>query len=199
MNLPLSSRVATAGALIALIVLSIVTGIAAQTLLRGWTLVGLASIALAAWRPTWAIAALLALLPIFGNKPGLRQVYALVLLGSGMNIGLALRGLVSWPRPERPAGSWNPLFVLLMFYGIASILTLSTMPLSQIWYESLSSLNGSLDPIAHMMLWLKARETDALYSLLRSQVSHYSDDRPISSDMEKTRALLSKTLPPPTV
>ena len=166
MNASLSSRVATLGALLALIAVSIVTGIAAQTLLRGWTLVGLASIALAAWRPTWAIAALLAVLPIFGNKPGLRQVYALVLLGSGMNIGLALRGLVSWPRPERPAGSWNPLFVLLMFYGIASILTLSTLPLSQIWYDSLSSLDGSLDPISHMMLWLKARETDALYSLL---------------------------------
>ncbi len=41
----------------------------------------------------------------------------------------------------------------------------------------------------------RAPGTDALYSLLRSHVSHYSDDRPISSDMEKTRALLSKILP----
>jgi histidine ammonia-lyase len=42
----------------------------------------------------------------------------------------------------------------------------------------------------------RAPGTDALYRLLRSQVSHYSDDRPISSDMEKVRLLLSQTTPP---
>ncbi len=145
-----------------------------MTLLRGWTLVAAASVGLALWRPRWAIATLLALLPIFGNKPGLRQVYALVLLGSGVNIGLALRGLVEWPRPVRAAGSRNPLFVLLVFYGIASTLTLSTMPLSEIWYDSLAALNGSLDPIRHMTLWLRARETDALYSLLSVILTWYA-------------------------
>ncbi|MDS7594320.1 histidine ammonia-lyase [Agrobacterium tumefaciens] len=52
---------------------------------------------------------------------------------------------------------------------------------------------------AHDFLDTVARRapcTDALYGLLRAQLSHYSDDRPISSDMEKARALLSTTVPP---
>jgi hypothetical protein len=85
-----------------------------------------------------------------------------------------LRGLVSWPRPERPVGSRNPVFVLLVLYGIASILTLSTMPLSQIWYDSLDMLKGSIDPVAHLMAWLRARETDPLYSFLSVILTWYA-------------------------
>ncbi|NTJ44087.1 histidine ammonia-lyase [Agrobacterium larrymoorei] len=52
---------------------------------------------------------------------------------------------------------------------------------------------------AHDFLETVARRgpgTDVLYSLLRSHLDHYSDDRPISADMENTKALLSKTMPP---
>lgn len=42
----------------------------------------------------------------------------------------------------------------------------------------------------------RAPGTDRLYRLLRAQLSHYSDDRPISADIEKTRALLSQIAPP---
>ncbi|MDQ0457598.1 HAL/PAL/TAL family ammonia-lyase [Rhizobium paknamense] len=41
----------------------------------------------------------------------------------------------------------------------------------------------------------RASGTDAVYSLLRSHIGHYSDDRPIASDMEKTRSLLSRQAP----
>ena len=36
----------------------------------------------------------------------------------------------------------------------------------------------------------RAAGTDALYSLLRQHIQHYSDDRPISADMERVRAVL---------
>lgn len=42
----------------------------------------------------------------------------------------------------------------------------------------------------------RAPGTDMLYRLLRAEVRHYSDDRPISSDMEKVRLLLSQSAPP---
>lgn len=43
----------------------------------------------------------------------------------------------------------------------------------------------------------RAPGTDSLYRLLRSHISHYSDDRPFSSDMEKTRLLLLSQKAPP--
>ncbi|MCL6654903.1 histidine ammonia-lyase [Agrobacterium rubi] len=52
---------------------------------------------------------------------------------------------------------------------------------------------------AHDFLQSVARRapgTDVLHSLLRSRLSHYVDDRPISSDMEKTKLLISQTVPP---
>ena len=161
-------------ALIGLILLSLLTGAAALTLLRGWTSIAALSLAVAVWRPRWAIALLLALLPIFGNKPGMRQVYALVLLGSCLNIGVALRGLVSWPRPQRPAFTRNPLFVLLVLYGVASTLSLSTLPLTEIWLDSLRALGGSPNPVAHLALWLKATETDAAYSIVSVILTWYA-------------------------
>ncbi|XUY28694.1 HAL/PAL/TAL family ammonia-lyase [Agrobacterium sp. rho-8.1] len=42
----------------------------------------------------------------------------------------------------------------------------------------------------------RASGTNAIYSLLRCHVAHYSDDRPISSDMETIRLLLSQTPTP---
>lgn len=52
---------------------------------------------------------------------------------------------------------------------------------------------------AHDFLETNARRapgTDVLYRLLRAQIGHYSDDRPLASDMEKVRLLLAKTPPP---
>ncbi|SIQ60214.1 histidine ammonia-lyase [Rhizobium sp. RU35A] len=52
---------------------------------------------------------------------------------------------------------------------------------------------------AHDFLETQARRapgTEVLYRHLRAEVRHYSDDRPISSDMEKVRLLLSQSAPP---
>jgi histidine ammonia-lyase len=42
----------------------------------------------------------------------------------------------------------------------------------------------------------RAPGTDALYSLLRTHVAPYSDDRPLSTDMETIRSLMSQNTPP---
>jgi hypothetical protein len=165
-------------ALVGLIALSLLTAAAAQSLLRGWTWIMVVAILVAAWRPRWAIALFLALLPVFGNKPGTRQVYMLVLLGSSLNMGLATCSLVSWLRGRTTSltgsRSRNLLFVLLALYGVASTLTLSTLPLTQIWHDSVQALGGVTNPVTVLALWLRATETDAAYSVVSVILTWYA-------------------------
>jgi histidine ammonia-lyase len=42
----------------------------------------------------------------------------------------------------------------------------------------------------------RARGTDAVHALVRKAVGHYDDDRPLSNDIERLRALIGETSPP---
>jgi hypothetical protein len=168
-------------AMIGLVVLSAIVGLGALPLLRGWTSIAAVSVTIALWQPRWAIAMLLAILPIFGNKPGTRQMQAIVLLGSCLNVGVALRALVSWPWPSPSASATprsrdgrNPIFVILALWGVASLLTLSSLPLQQIWIDSVDTLHGAWNPSAYVSIWLKSPEIDPAYSLVSVILTWYA-------------------------
>jgi O-Antigen ligase len=135
-----------------------------------WAAVGLTVVTFL--RPTWGIATLLALLPIFGNKPVTPQSWALVLFGSALNVGLVARQL--WAPAERREASQNAMVVLLGLYGVASALSVSALPLAEIWRDTYAQVGGALDPIAYIVTLLHADETEPIYSLYSVVMTLYA-------------------------
>lgn len=114
-------------------------------LLISGTIIPLVSQSVALWL-------FLAILPIFGNRPGSSQAYYLLLLSSTLQIGLLLSLVRAKFRCTRP---WlvgqNSLWLLTLLWLLMSSLSLTSLPLGDLYLNLKSSIPKLTDLSA--LLW----------------------------------------------
>jgi O-antigen ligase len=112
----------------------------------------------------------LALLPVFGNRPGSQQAYLLLLASCGLSLGLFLRALFETDRSFQRGQKDRPLFLTLAAAWTAlSVLSLSGLPLDRYFLHLKSSIPGLADLSAHAWEFFRithSTEETFQYSLL---------------------------------
>ncbi len=86
------------------------------------------------WKPGWAIALLLALLPFFAHHPVTPLAHTLVALTAVVQIVYLVRRRPSWRGAWRAVAD-NPLLLLAALFVAAAFLSLSSLPLGGLWHE----------------------------------------------------------------
>ncbi len=108
------------------------TALAAATLLFA---------ALSMWQPRWAMSVLLVFLPFFTQHPGTTLARWLVLLVATIELTYLFRARPSWKRTWT-AISGQPLLLVSAAFVCAAFLSLSSLPLSDIWREHAAAATG---------------------------------------------------------
>ncbi len=129
------------------------------------------AIILTALRPVWALAAFVFILPLFGNRPTTEQFHLLLMTSAGINTSLAIKHLLSERENKnleiRQAVFRHPLMLMILFYFLASLASLTSLPWKQLLleFQSAGGISFTLLP-SQIRTFLNANETSFAYSIL---------------------------------
>jgi len=94
--------------------------------------------------PRFGIVLFLVLIPVLGNRPGTPHAYALLLLACWINLAVLFHLVKSAVvREKLSAIPYNPIAFLCILYVIASIMSLTGLPLAE-WFFNLRSSTPAL-------------------------------------------------------
>ena len=134
----------------------------------------LGALAFAFLLPDLAIYALLISLPLFGNKPATPQFQYLLLVQCSVFLGLLARHLLSGRVfSERAEVQKNTIWTLMVAYGFASFLSLSSLPLGVLGGELRSSWPGFSAPglAANILAFASLAEDKQSYAILSAMLT----------------------------
>ncbi len=131
--------------------------------------VGVVAVTLTAVSPQSAIALLLFLLPVFGNKPATAHCWYLTIIASGIAVGAELRRFaVREGTEDEGATLHSPISDATVFYLLVSVLSLSALPLGRGFGELGSALAAAQN-------WRQQISTAAYWII---SLFHLPEDQP---------------------
>lgn len=131
----------------------------------------LLAVIVTAFKPVWALAGLIFILPVFGNRPTTEQFHLLLMTSAAVNVTLAIKHLrakaVSVDGPARKAVFAHPLMLMVLLYFLASVASLTSLPWKQLLLEYQAAGGPSLRLTPYQIrLFLNSNEASYAYSIL---------------------------------